>query len=114
MAKKKSRLDFMNMKKNGEKLTWVTAYDFPMASLPRRGYRHDPRGRLLDDYPGVPGHRTGHDGRLHQPLPGGPQGRPQHLRHGGYALRLIPGLRRGRRTERSPLPEGGRYGLHQA
>jgi 3-methyl-2-oxobutanoate hydroxymethyltransferase len=33
MAKKKSRLDFINMKKNGEKLTWVTAYDFPMASF---------------------------------------------------------------------------------
>ncbi len=33
VAKKKSRLDFVNMKKSGEKLTWVTAYDFPMASF---------------------------------------------------------------------------------
>ena len=28
---KKGRLDFMTMKKTGEKLTWVTAYDFPIA-----------------------------------------------------------------------------------
>jgi len=33
MAKKKGRLDLINMKKNGEQMTWVTAYDFPMASF---------------------------------------------------------------------------------
>lgn len=33
MARKKSILDFYKMKENGEKLTWITAYDFPMASL---------------------------------------------------------------------------------
>ncbi|HZJ99973.1 MAG TPA: 3-methyl-2-oxobutanoate hydroxymethyltransferase [Tissierellaceae bacterium] len=33
MAKKKSILDLHKMKKNGEKVTWVTAYDFPMASF---------------------------------------------------------------------------------
>jgi 3-methyl-2-oxobutanoate hydroxymethyltransferase len=33
MAKKKGRLEFMNMKKNHEQVTWVTAYDFPMASF---------------------------------------------------------------------------------
>lgn len=33
MAKKKSILDFYEMKKNGEKVSWVTAYDFPMASF---------------------------------------------------------------------------------
>ncbi|SKC41977.1 3-methyl-2-oxobutanoate hydroxymethyltransferase [Maledivibacter halophilus] len=33
MAKKKSVLDFMKMKKNDEKVAWVTAYDFPMASF---------------------------------------------------------------------------------
>ncbi|WP_313165466.1 3-methyl-2-oxobutanoate hydroxymethyltransferase [Sedimentibacter sp.] len=31
--KKKSILDLQAMKKNGEKLTWITAYDFPMASF---------------------------------------------------------------------------------
>ena len=31
MAKKKGRLEFLEMKKNGEKVTWVTAYDFPTA-----------------------------------------------------------------------------------
>ncbi|MGM0396486.1 MAG: 3-methyl-2-oxobutanoate hydroxymethyltransferase [Bacillota bacterium] len=31
--KKKSILDFHNMKKNKERATWVTAYDFPMASF---------------------------------------------------------------------------------
>ncbi|ADL13425.1 3-methyl-2-oxobutanoate hydroxymethyltransferase [Acetohalobium arabaticum] len=33
MAKKKSILDFMEMKENGEKVAWVTAYDYPMASF---------------------------------------------------------------------------------
>ena len=33
MAKKKSILDLNKMKANGEKLTWITAYDFPMASF---------------------------------------------------------------------------------
>ncbi|NLY66588.1 MAG: 3-methyl-2-oxobutanoate hydroxymethyltransferase [Tissierellia bacterium] len=33
MAKKKSILDLYKMKEKGEKATWVTAYDFPMASF---------------------------------------------------------------------------------
>jgi len=33
MAKKKSILDLHKMKQNKEKATWVTAYDFPMASF---------------------------------------------------------------------------------
>ena len=33
MFKKKSILDFHNMKKQGEKVAWITAYDFPMASF---------------------------------------------------------------------------------
>jgi len=33
MARKKSILDFHKMKKTGEKVTWITAYDFPMASF---------------------------------------------------------------------------------
>ncbi|WFA08657.1 3-methyl-2-oxobutanoate hydroxymethyltransferase [Tissierella sp. Yu-01] len=33
MAKKKSILDLHKMKKSGEKVTWVTAYDYPMASF---------------------------------------------------------------------------------
>ena len=31
MPKKKGRLEFLEMKKNGEKVTWITAYDFPTA-----------------------------------------------------------------------------------
>ena len=31
--KKKTILDFMEMKKKGDKVTWITAYDFPMASF---------------------------------------------------------------------------------
>ena len=31
MAKKKGRLEFLEMKKNGEKVAWITAYDFPTA-----------------------------------------------------------------------------------
>lgn len=33
MGKKKTILDFHNMKKSGEKVSWVTAYDFPTASF---------------------------------------------------------------------------------
>lgn len=33
MARKKSILDLHKMKKSGEKVAWVTAYDFPMASF---------------------------------------------------------------------------------
>ncbi|MGD9566792.1 MAG: 3-methyl-2-oxobutanoate hydroxymethyltransferase [Sedimentibacter sp.] len=33
MAKKKNILDLHKMKKNGEKVAWVTAYDFPTASF---------------------------------------------------------------------------------
>lgn len=33
MAKRKTILDLYKMKKNGEKLAWITAYDFPMASF---------------------------------------------------------------------------------
>ncbi len=33
MAKKKSILDLYKMKEQGEKLSWITAYDFPMASF---------------------------------------------------------------------------------
>lgn len=33
MAKKKTILDLVTMKKKGEKASWVTAYDFPMASF---------------------------------------------------------------------------------
>jgi len=33
MAKKKTCLDFIEMKKKGEQVAWVTAYDFPTASF---------------------------------------------------------------------------------
>lgn len=33
MVRKKTVNDLMNMKNRGEKITWVTAYDFPMASF---------------------------------------------------------------------------------
>ena len=33
MAKRKTILDLVNMKKKGEKASWVTAYDFPTASF---------------------------------------------------------------------------------
>lgn len=33
MAKKKSILDFYNMKEQGQQVSWITAYDFPMGSF---------------------------------------------------------------------------------
>ena len=36
MAKKKRILDFIKMKEKKEQVTWITAYDYPVASLPSR------------------------------------------------------------------------------
>ncbi len=36
MVKKKSILDFQRMKKEGEKVTWLTAYDYPTAQFEER------------------------------------------------------------------------------
>jgi len=36
MIKKKTILDFQNMKKAGEKVTWLTAYDYPTAQFEER------------------------------------------------------------------------------
>jgi 3-methyl-2-oxobutanoate hydroxymethyltransferase len=33
MGKKKTAIDFLNMKKNREQMAWLTAYDYPMASF---------------------------------------------------------------------------------
>lgn len=33
MVQKKTRLDFLEMKKKGDQATWITAYDFPTASF---------------------------------------------------------------------------------
>ena len=33
MAKKKGRLELVQMKQAGEKAAWIPAYDFPMASF---------------------------------------------------------------------------------
>ena len=33
MAKKKTVIDFREMKHRGEKVAWLTAYDFPTANL---------------------------------------------------------------------------------
>ncbi|MDR0709947.1 MAG: 3-methyl-2-oxobutanoate hydroxymethyltransferase [Spirochaetaceae bacterium] len=33
MAQKKTIIDFIKMKRTGEQVTWITAYDFPMASF---------------------------------------------------------------------------------
>ena len=33
MGKKKSIVDFYEMRKKGEKVAWITAYDFPMGSF---------------------------------------------------------------------------------
>ncbi|HUV57122.1 MAG TPA: 3-methyl-2-oxobutanoate hydroxymethyltransferase, partial [Dehalococcoidales bacterium] len=36
MQKKKSILDFQRMKKEGEKVAWLTAYDYPTAQFEER------------------------------------------------------------------------------
>ena len=36
MVKKKTILDFQEMKKRGEKVTWLTSYDYPTAMFAER------------------------------------------------------------------------------
>jgi|GEM_PF-5224206 len=50
MAKKKGRLELVQMKQAGEKVAWITAYDFPTASFAEAaGMDSDPGGRLSGD-----------------------------------------------------------------
>ena len=58
MAKKKGRLEFLEMKKNGEKLTWITAYDFPTAMFAEAAGMDmilvgDSLGMVVLGYPGT-------------------------------------------------------------
>lgn len=58
MGKKKSIVDFMRMKKEGEQVTWVTAYDFPMASFAQQAEMDmilvgDSMGMVLLGYKGT-------------------------------------------------------------
>ena len=58
MAKKKSILDFAVMKEKGEKVTWITAYDFPTANLAEQAgidmiLVGDSVGMVVYGYPGT-------------------------------------------------------------
>lgn len=58
MAKKKTVIDFADMKQNGEKVTWITAYDFPIASLAEQAgidmiLVGDSVGMVVYGYPGT-------------------------------------------------------------
>ena len=58
MAKKKTVFDFADMKQNGEKVTWITAYDFPIASLVEQAgidmiLVGDSVGMVVYGYPGT-------------------------------------------------------------
>ena len=58
MAKKKSVLDFAEMKQKGEKVTWITAYDFPTANLAEQAgidmiLVGDSVGMVVYGYPGT-------------------------------------------------------------
>jgi len=58
LAKKKSVLDFAEMKQKGEKVTWITAYDFPTANLAEQAgidmiLVGDSVGMVVYGYPGT-------------------------------------------------------------
>jgi len=58
LAKKKSILDFAEMKQRGEKVTWITAYDYPTASLVEQAgidmiLVGDSVGMVVYGYPGT-------------------------------------------------------------
>ena len=103
---KKSVLDLHQMKARGEKITWLTGYDYPTALFEEQAgvdmiLVGDSLGMCVYGYPGtVP---VTH-GPVHRPLRGGAPRRAQHLRDRRHALHELPGLRRGGGAQRRPLP----------
>ena len=88
MPKKKSILDFHKMKEDGEKVTWMTAYDYPQASfLEAAGIDMilvgDSLGMIVLGYNGtIPRHH----GRLHPPHAGCTSRRTEHVRRRRHAF----------------------------
>ena len=116
MPAKKSVLELHEMKRAGEKITWLTAYDYPTARFEEAAgvdmiLVGDSLGMCVYGYPGtVPVTMD----QCISALRGGAPRRARHLRRGRHALHELPGLRRGRRAQRRPLPQGGRGRRRQA
>ena len=108
MPKKKTILDFYKMKETGEKVTWMTAYDYPQASfLEAAGIDMilvgDSLGMIVLGYDGtIP--VTMDDCMRH--TPGRAPRRAQHVRDRRHAVRLLPDFAGGCRAERGPFPQG--------
>ena len=109
MAKKKSVLDFYEMKKTGEKITFLTAYDFPTAQFaeaygPDMLLVGDSLGICVYGYQGTIPVVMGHigltpqsSGQLYAQVC---QKISQHCRHGNRCHESICGRRQGGRLSR--------------
>ncbi len=47
MPQKKTVLDFQRMKKDGEKVTWLTAYDYPTAQFEEQAKSVNSTGHIF-------------------------------------------------------------------
>ena len=116
MPAKKGVLELHEMKRAGEKITWLTAYDYPTATFEQAAgvdmiLVGDSLGMCVYGYPGtVP--VTMDQCIVH--CEAVRRGGAQHVRRRRHAVHELPGLRRRGRAQRRPLPEGGRRRRHQA
>ena len=101
--------ELAEMKARRQPIVMVTAYDAPGRTPRRRGGRRSrARRRLCGDDRARPRlDRAGDDGGDAHPHARGHPRRRASPRHRGHAVRLVPGLGRGRRPQRDPLREGG-------
>src|SRR5450830_1748084 len=109
MLKKKTIVDFYNMKSKGEKVAWITAYDAPIAALAEASGLDM---LLVGDSLGMC--VCGYDGTVPAPYTGCPHWCSQYFCHRRYALPLVSGFGGGGGTQCWPLSEGSRGGCHQA
>ena len=82
----------MTMKKAGEKIAMLTAYDLPVGPYPGPGRdRHHPRRRLpRQRRAGARDHAPGDGGRHDLPREGGEAGREERADRRGHAVHVVP------------------------
>ncbi len=91
--KKKGLLDFRRMKEEGEKVTWLTAYDYPTATFEEQAgidmiLVGDSMGNTVYGYASGTLPVTMDMCIVH--CQAVRRGAPAYVHHGGYAVRLIP------------------------
>ena len=105
MPAKKGVLELHQMKRAGEKIAWLTAYDYPTAAFEQEAgidmiLVGDSLGMCVYGYPG---HRAGHHGPVHRALRGRAPRGARRVRGRRHAVHELPDLRRRGRAQRRPL-----------